>query len=158
MSHAKCRALHTLPALVSLVLAGFTGTVSAALGGDPGSIQLDSIQLRGQLVSTSLLQYERHDITTSSGGTVREYLSPSGKVFAISWHARLPPNLQQLFGAYFEPFRNAMVAQSGPGTHRQVAVVRPDLVVQAVGHVRSFRGIAYVPSLVPAGVDLASLQ
>ena len=155
MSHANHR---VLPVLIMLAMAGFNTPASAGLGGDSSSIRVDSARLRGQLVSTSMLQFERHDITTSAGGTVHEYLSPSGKVFAVTWHAQLPPDLKQLFGMYFEPFRSAMVAQSGPGTHRRVAVVRPDLIVQAFGHVRDFKGMAYVPSLVPAGVDPSSLQ
>jgi hypothetical protein len=158
MSHTNHHAPGALPVLIVLAFASFSIPASAGLGGDAGSIRIDSVRLRGQLVSTSMLQYERHDITTSAGGKVHEYLSPSGKVFAVSWQARLPPDLQQVFGTYFEPFRTAVVAQSGPGTHRQVTVVQPDLVVQAVGRVRDFRGMAYVPSLVPAGVALSSLQ
>jgi hypothetical protein len=37
-------------------------------------------------------------------------------------------------------------------------VAQPDFVAQALGRLRAFRGKAYVPSLVPAGVDVTELQ
>ena len=157
MSASKSRAAGALPALVCLALAGFAAPASAHLGGDYDSVSADSAKFRGQLLSTAMLQYDRHDITTSSGTVIHEYLSRAGKVFAVSWQGPLPPDLRQLFGDYFEPFSSAASAQSRPGGHRQVSIVQPDFVVQASGHLRAFQGKAYVPSLVPAGVSVADL-
>jgi len=158
MSHAKYRALRMLPALATVALMAAQTPALAALGGDAGSVQIDSVRLHGQLISTSMLQYERHDITTAAGGAVHEYLSRSGRVFAVTWQGQMPPDLRQLFGSYFEPLRAAEAAHSRPGAHRQVAIVQPDFVYQASGQLRAFRGRAYVPSLVPVGVDLSALQ
>lgn len=159
MPHANIRAPHASPIPIALALAlmGCSLSAWAGLGGDASSIRADSARFRGQLVRTSLLAYERHDIAIGAGGMVHEYLAPSGKVFAVTWQGQLPPDLVQLFGAYFEPIRSAMAAHSGPGTHRQFFVNQSDLVVRAFGHVRDFRGLAYVPSLVPAGVEVGSL-
>jgi len=129
----------------------------ARLGGDATTIRDDSVRLHGQLISTPMLQYERHDITTSAGGVIHEYQSRSGTVFAVTWQAPLPPDLRQIFGNYFETFRAAEAAQSRPGTHRQAQVLQSDFVFRAAGRMRAFTGRAYVPSLVPAGVDADSL-
>jgi hypothetical protein len=42
--------------------------------------------------------------------------------------------------------------------HRQLNVANPDFVVASSGRLRSFRGVAYVPSLIPTGVSVADLQ
>jgi hypothetical protein len=129
----------------------------AHLGGDAASVDDDSVKLRGQVARAQMLQYDRHDISSGGDAIVHEYLSRSGKVFAVTWQGPVQPNLQQLFGDYFETFRAAAATPGQPGLHRQARLVRPDFVYEAAGHLRSFRGRAYVPSLVPAGVDIASL-
>ena len=158
MSPCVSRVRRVLPAFVSLALTWFASPASARLGGDYASVSDDSAKLKGQLVSTAMLNYDRHDITTSSGSVIHEYLSRAGKVFAVTWQAPLPPDLHQLFGDYFEPFRSAAAAQSRPGGHHQLSIAQSDFVVQASGHLRAFQGKAYVPSLVPPGVTVADLQ
>ncbi len=157
MSPDKNRALLAF-ATAALLLGASSAPAFAALGGDAATVEQDSKLRHSQHIITPMLQFERHDLTSSAGGSVREYVSRSGKVFAVTWNAQLPPDLRQLFGSYFDSYRNAVVAQSAPGMHRQVFVVRPDLVVQAIGRVRAFQGVAYVPSLVPAGFDLSNLK
>jgi len=147
-----------LPALgLATVLTLLQAPAQARLGSDAASINDDNVQLKGQLVRTPMLQYDRHDITNGPDSVVHEYLSRSGKVFAVTWQGPLPPDFRQLFGDYFEPFRAAAAAQMRPGQHRQARFVQPDFVYEAAGRLRTFRGRAYVPSLVPAGVDVATL-
>jgi hypothetical protein len=151
---------HVLRALAaaSLLLSVYSSPAFAVLGGDAASVEQDSTLRHAQHISTAMLVFERHDLTTSAGGSIHEYVSRSGRVFAVTWNAQLPPNLRQLFGSYFGSYHDAVVARSAPGRHRQVSVVRPDLVVQAIGRVRAFQGVAYVPSLVPVGFDLSNLK
>jgi len=158
MSYRISRAARALPGLLPLGLAWIAAPAWASLGGDVGSVGADSVQFKGQLVSSAMLQYDRHDITTNAGTVVHEYLSHAGKVFAVTWQGPRPPDLRQLFGSYFEPFQSAAAAQSRPGMHRQVSVVQADFVVHAVALLRAFQGKAYVPSLVPAGVAVAELK
>jgi hypothetical protein len=158
MSYGFPRLARALPALAALTFAAFIAPASAALGGDEDSVHTDSTRTRGQLLSTAMVQYTRHDITTGPDSAIHEYVSRTGKVFAVTWRGPLPPDLSQLFGSYFDSYRTAVVAQSHPGGHRQVNVAQPDFVVQSVGRLRAFTGKAYVPSLVPAGVDVTELQ
>jgi hypothetical protein len=157
MSYGIPRAARALSALAATSLAVLSGPASAALGGDVASVRADTVQIRGQLVSTEMTAYTQHDITTGPNTIVHEYISRAGKVFAVTWRGPLPPNLPQLFGDYFETYRSAAIAQSHPGNHRHVSIVQPDFVVQALGRLRAFQGTAYVPSLVPAGVNIADL-
>lgn len=158
MSYGFPRLARALPALAALMFAAFIAPAFAALGGDEDSVHTDTTRLRGQMLSTAMIQYTRHDIATGPDSAIHEYLSRSGKVFAVTWKGPLPPDLSQLFGSYFDSYRTAVIAQSHPGGHHQVHVVQPDLVVQSLGRLRAFMGKAYVPSLVPAGVDVTELQ
>jgi hypothetical protein len=158
MSYGFLRRARALPALAALTFAAFIAPASAALGGDEDSVHTDSTRTRGQLLSTAMVQYTRHDITTGPDSAIHEYVSRTGKVFAVTWQGPLPPDLSQLFGSYFDSYRTAVLAQSHAGGHHQVHIVQPDLVVQSLGRLRAFMGKAYVPSLVPAGIDVTELQ
>lgn len=152
------RARRAPPASMALALLFLAAPALAHLGGDSASVTADSVEMKGPIVRTSMVLFDRHDITTASGTLVHEYLSRSGTVFAVSWQGPRPPNLRQLFGSYFENFVGAAAAQSHPGGHRQVSLAQADFVMQAVARLRAFRGRAYVPSLVPAGVAVGELE
>jgi len=131
----------------------------AALGGDVNSVHQDQAQMKGSLKSTHAAAYIVHEIKDPAGTVVKEYVSPAGKVFAISWHGQFIPNMQQLLGTYFEQFSEAAKAQreSGPG-HRPVNIRQPGLVFFNGGHMRSYFGKAYVPEMVPQGVNPDAIQ
>jgi hypothetical protein len=114
--------------------------------------------MHAQLRSTPMQLYNMHEITTPAGALIHEYTTRQGTVFAVSWQAPLPPNLAQLFGNYYKQYQDAAAAHSRPGMHRQLNVANPDFVAASTGRLRSFRGVAYVPSLVPTGVSVADLQ
>jgi hypothetical protein len=131
----------------------------AALGGNANSVAADSNALQGQLHSTPLVQYDVQEITVGTL-VVREYVTRAGQVFAVTWQGPVPPNLRQLLGSYFAEFQSAAAAanRASPGRHRQLSISQPDLVVQSGGQLRDFHGLAYIPSLLPAGVSLSDLQ
>jgi Protein of unknown function (DUF2844) len=149
----------THPAACIVLIFSPVAPALAHLGGATSSVDDDRIRLGGELASSVLQQYAVHVITTASGTVVREYASADDKVFAITWRGPSPPDLRALLGEYFTPYLNdvASTAPARAGSHRQVAVAQSDLVVQAAGHPRSFRGRAYVPSLIPAGVLIDAL-
>jgi hypothetical protein len=146
---------HHLAAALAILL--WQAPVFAALGGDIHSVSADTAMMQGQLQTTPMQQYDLHQITTSGGTVIREYMTRQGKVFAVSWRGPFPPNLQQLFGTYYDRFQGAVAANVTLGTHRTVSVAQPDFVVQALGLMRAYHGKAFVPSLVPAGVSVSAL-
>jgi hypothetical protein len=150
------RRLHGLACLGTLSLC-LCAPARAHLGGDVASVQLDSQVMHAPLRSTATQQYDLHEIASGPNVMVREYVAPSGKVFAVTWQAPVMPNLRQLLGNYFDTYVAAASATPRPGGHRHVAVVRDDLVVYSAGHVRAFHGKAYIPALLPAGVSIADL-
>lgn len=130
----------------------------AHLGGDPSSVESDRQALHAQLRTVATQQYSVHEIDSDSGGEVREYATPQGTVFAVTWRGALPPDLQQLFGTYYQPYQAAATAHPRPGMHRQLQVSVGDLVVQVSARPRSYGGKAYVQSLMPAGLSIADLR
>ena|ERR1700730_7653919 len=131
----------------------------AALGGDVTSVHQDQAQMKGTLKTSKAAAYTVHEIKDSAGTVVKEYVSPAGKVFAITWHGPFIPNMQQFLGTYYEQFASAAKAQreSAPG-HRPVSVRQPGFVFQNGGHMRSYFGKAYDPTMLPQGVTADEIQ
>jgi hypothetical protein len=134
------------------------GPAMAHLGGDTDSVSADRDAMQAQLRSTPMQLYSMHEISTAAGALIHEYTTRQGTVFAVTWQGQLPPDLTQLFGNFYKQYQDAATAQSRPGMHRQLNISNADFVVASTGRLRSFRGKAYVPSLVPAGVSVADLQ
>jgi hypothetical protein len=122
----------------------------AALGDDVSSVDSDLRVLGGERRIISNPGYSLHQITAANGGTVKEFVSPTGKVFGVSWQGNSVPDLQQLLGSYMTEVQTAERKQTV--RRRSVLIQTDDLVFFNVGHLRSFQGHAYVPSLVPSNV------
>jgi hypothetical protein len=144
---------------LGLALAFASPAAHAGLGGSADSVATDNHVLRGQLVSIPEVQYDVQQINAGAD-VVREYVTRSGVVFAVTWSGPTLPDLQTLLGSYFPQFQSAAQAAQlrHPGIHRQLSINGNDLVVDSAGRLRDFHGIAYVPSLVPQGVSIDELQ
>jgi hypothetical protein len=130
---------------------------SASLGGDVTSVQTDQAKMQGSLRTSSNNSYTIHEIQASTGVAVKEYVSPAGKVFAVTWQGPFHPDLRQLLGTYFDQFAQAEQAQRAQ-RHGPVLIQQAGLVVQISGHMRSFWGKAYVPQMLPAGVHAEDIR
>ncbi|HEY0767140.1 MAG TPA: DUF2844 domain-containing protein [Steroidobacteraceae bacterium] len=141
----------------SIVLAATVAAPAfAALGGDGTSVQADLAKLKGGLRLTSTAAFTVHEITTSDGTVVREYVSPSDKVFAVSWRGPFIPDLRQMLGSYYGQY---VQAASAPHTgHRHLAIQQPGLVMQSSGRMRAFFGRAWVPGLLPQNFSVDDIN
>lgn len=135
-------------------------TASAALGGTVASVESDRVHAKGSLTRMVRTQaYELHEIRSAAGTMIREYVSPSGTVFAVAWEGPWMPDMTQVLGAHFGHYQQAMAARARRRRSRGVvAIDDADLVVQMIGHPRSFSGRAYIPSLVPQGVETGAIR
>lgn len=100
--------------------------------------------------------YTIQDVQARGGVMIREYLAADGRVVAVSWNGPVMPNLEQLLSTYFEPYREEL-AKRGP-SRGPVVLRRDNLVVEAGGHMRSFRGRAYLPGLLPADLPIDEIK
>jgi hypothetical protein len=129
----------------------------AALGGDATSVDVDVARMKGQAHATPAAGYTVSTITLPTGTVVSEYISMEGKVFAVKWKGPSVPDLQQTLGSYFAAFQAAGAAPHG-ANHHQLRVQQSDFVMQTGGHMRAWRGIAYVPSLMPPNFSLDDIK
>jgi hypothetical protein len=141
----------------------------AALGDNAASVLADQARMKGTLSSVDNRTYVLHEITMASGAKVREYVTPGGAVFGVAWEGQFPPNLEQLLGPYYQQAQQA-VAQQTTATQTQqdgvpvrrgrgpMAIQTPGLVLYQTGHMRSFHGVAYIPQLVPQGVQASEIR
>jgi hypothetical protein len=131
----------------------------ASLGGDVTSVHLDQAKMQGSLRTSSNNSYTVHEIQASTGVAVKEYASPSGKVFAVTWQGPFHPDLRQLLGTYFDQFSQAEQAQHAQRRgHGPVSIQQAGLVVQISGHMRSFSGRAFVPQMMPVGIHAEDIR
>ena len=110
----------------------------------------DQLQFQAKRTVVETQEYTLHVISLEDGTLIREYVTPAGKVFGVSWSGPRIPDLSQLLGSYAAEFQNAVHAKTG---HRRTAVIHEsDLVVESSGHMRAFYGRAYLNSMLPNGV------
>ena len=148
----------TRPVLCSIVVAlAVTAPAFAALGGDATSVQADLVRMKGALRITSSAGFTVHEITTPYGTVVREYLTPADKVFAVSWHGPVIPDLRQMLGGYYGQYEQAASAPH-LGGHRHLAIEQPGLVVQSSGRMRAFYGRAWAPDLLPQNFSVSAIN
>jgi Protein of unknown function (DUF2844) len=148
-------------ALIGLTLLGLTSLPAlAGLGGDLSSVEADRVGMKAQMrASPPTVGYSVQEMQLPSGTVVNEYISPSGKVFGVSWFGPLKPDLRQTLGSYFQQAVSA--SQQVPhstGARRHFEINQPDLVFESHGHMRAFYGRAYVPSLLPPNVTAADIR
>jgi Protein of unknown function (DUF2844) len=142
--------MKTLFAVVLVLLLGSTPGW-AVLGEYENSVATDQQRMHAQLRETAGQGFSVKQLSSANGHVVREYVSPAGLVFGVSWQSPTMPNLQQLLGSYFGQLQQA--AQSKRQRRGPLVVRTKDFVLVSGGHMRSFHGVAYIPSLLPANVS-----
>jgi hypothetical protein len=146
--------------LLPLMLTIVPSSAFAALGGSVTSVDADRVHVQGALMRIVRNDaFALHEIRSASGTMIREYVNGSGTVFAVVWDGPWLPDLRQVLGEHFDRYQAAMRARQSARTgHGVVAINDGGLVVQMSGHPRAFTGRAYVPALMPAGVQPESLR
>jgi hypothetical protein len=139
---------------VLLILTLGTVPAWAVLGQYESSVSVDQQYLRSADSVQAFQGYKVHQLTTANGTIIREYVSPKGLVFGVAWQARFMPNMQQLLGSYDTKLQSASRTQTQVRHLRGLIVKTDDFVFVSGGHMRSWKGSAYVPSLVPSNVSV----
>ncbi len=158
MKPASAEVIRLLGRLAAAVLASQAAGLPAfaTLGEDVQTVENDRLQMKAQLRTTSVAGYTVHEIRTSTNTVVREYVSASGKVFAVSWEGPLLPDLRQTLGTYFGEY-DSKASEPRVG-RRHLSIEDADLVVHSNGHMRAFYGNAYVRSLLPANFPIDEIK
>jgi hypothetical protein len=130
----------------------------ATLGESVDSVDSDRAILaavRG--ATTAHNDYTVHEIKTEST-VLREYVSPSGIIFAIAWNGLVHPDLTELLGSYAGEYQEALRHTPRKQGRRQHQVKTNRVVVEKWGHIRDLKGRAYAPDLIPPGVSIDAIK
>jgi hypothetical protein len=153
------RTLRSLALGVALVGALAAPRARATLGEPETSVSRDRKALAA--VARGTADHGTHSVheLERGGTTIREYVSPQGIVFAVTWAGLANPDLHTLLGSYAAEYEEA--ARQGGGHakgRRALRVEAAHVVVDRWGHMRDLHGRAYVPDLIPEGVSLDEIR
>jgi hypothetical protein len=149
----------TTSTTVSLgLLLMLTTPALATLGEKATSIAKDRKALSA--VKRGTTAYEKYSVQemASDASTVREYVNADGIVFAVAWNGMSHPNLTSLLGSYANDYSAAKRQQPRKHGQKRSMVQGEKVVVETGGHMRDLRGRAYLPSLLPEGVNLYEIK
>jgi hypothetical protein len=104
--------------------------------------------------------HEAYTVRTvqSETTTVREFVAPSGIVFAVAWNGITQPDLSILLGSYNDDYQSTLNRENRARGRRIRSVRANRVIVEHWGQMRNLSGRAYDPSLVPGGVSLEEIQ
>ncbi|CAM2138509.1 DUF2844 domain-containing protein [Pararobbsia alpina] len=149
----------------ALGLVCWSGYACATLGQSQDSVEADRIRMgavRQSVENNSAVMraavsssYSVQQISLSDDTIVREYVSASGVVFGVAWQGASIPPLRQLLGddVFTKTQAAYQVARAANPGRGPVSLATSDIVFVSGGHPQAFVGNAYVPRLLPAGVD-----
>ena len=114
-----------------------------------------SAQLRAQVRAIAQSGARVEEIRLEPGSVVRVYVSSAGRVFGLAWQSPTLPDLKHLLGSHFAAFQAAAARTQRRGP---LYVHTGTLVVELSGHMRDFRGRAYLTDAIPATLTPAVVR
>ncbi len=133
---------------------------AAALGGRADSIDADAVRLaatrgpaRAAAAAVTAPGLSVQTLRLPDSSTIRQFVGPDGRVYALAWNTRSKPRLDQLLGEHFAPYAQAgrRAMQQRSGVMHGFTVQQGDLVVESNAHLQAHVGRAYLRSLLPDG-------
>jgi len=137
-------------ALFAALLLALTTPSFARLGEPETLIKAEATQLGASLLEERTATHKIVTLDTPAELRIRQWVNAQGRVFAITWAGPVMPDLAQLLGRHYTAFREA--AERGHSTRSAVRLDTPEVVIESAGRMRAFRGRAFCPPMLPAGV------
>lgn len=130
----------------------------AALGEQQGSIDIERMRLHARKAVLNRPGYTVHELRTHEGAQIKQYVTMTGQVFAVTWATQYKPDLSRLLGTHHAPYALAVQEQSRRGgIQRHFKWDQQDVLVQSSAHLNVYSGFALLKPLVPAGFSTAQL-
>jgi hypothetical protein len=146
------------PLSLTFVLVIFSSISFASLGQNMSSIQVDARGIRAKIKKLSSQKLFQVYLMTCEMNEIRQYVDHQGVVFAVTWRGLNHPDLSNLLGDFFKDYSAADAEVSGSRAQSVKRISTEQFVVEKSGHMGALRGKAYLPSSVPAGVRIDSLN
>ena len=137
---------------------GVVQQAQATLGETADSVKSDRKALSAVPHATQVRNgYTIQELKTEAN-VMREYILPSGVVFAIAWNGRSHPDLSSQLGTYAGEYQKALQQTPGQRGKRHLQVKTSKVIVEKWGHMRNLQGRAYAPALIPQGVSVDEIK
>jgi hypothetical protein len=143
---------------LAAVFLAAAGRVQATLGESEDSIDSDKTAIEATGFSTAVHNGYTVRELRSDAVTLREYVTPGGIIFAISWNGQIHPDLTPLLGSYAGEYRRALQQTLREPGSRRLHVQTNRIMVEKWGQMRNLQGRAYIPALIPPGVNLDEIK
>ncbi len=153
MTPAQKSRVYRIILILYLVFTSSSIKVFAALGEHESSTELEQHALKGTKKIILHGKFRVHEITSENNHLIREYISPDGIVFAVTWRGMTQPNLSLLLGSYFQEVNNALSSQPKHQGRAPLSISTDHVIIEKFGHMLDIHGKAYIPSLLPNDVS-----
>lgn len=148
--------------LVAVFLVVNGSSALATLGELEPSIAKDAVQLKATSSAKPIQDKAsgpRYHEIKNSRATVKEYVNDSGRVYAVTWTGNQHPDLEVLFGASYKEFADEQKANRFQNKFARITTTKSkNVIVKLIGYQNNMRGLAYLPALVPPGVNILELE
>lgn len=144
--------------LLFTLLVCFTPIFANATLGEPmASIQKDAGQLKAMQKAATVGEKFSVSEMQADGNTIKQYSNGEGIVFAVTWMGISKPDLKTLFGKYFAEYTEGSNEVPKLAGAKTISFKTSQMVIRRGGRMRDQRGLAFIPSLVPAGINAEDL-
>jgi hypothetical protein len=154
--------LTLLRACTAILFITAGGSVHAQLGSVFGNAATgpglpDSLTAVVHQADNSALRWQ--ETTDANQIRVRQYISSTGLVYAVSWNGPAMPDVSTLLGARFGSYKQgaSTALENANGLHSS-HVDGDDFVVETSVRLRDLTGRAWLPDALPAGVVAADIE
>ena len=130
----------------------------AILGEVVDSVSSDKKVLAANGVTTTVHQGYSVQQVNADAVIMREFIAPSGVIFAIAWRGLSHPDLTLLLGTYTSEYEESLRHVRRQPDRRRLHMETNRIVVEKWGHMRNLQGRAYVPALIPVGVTVDEIR
>ncbi len=130
----------------------------AGLGQPEASVTSDQLHMKSEHRVQDFQAYKVHELANTEGAVVREFVSPEGTVFGITWHGRSTPDMNQLLGNYVNNFETATRDQTHILPRRGITIKTNDFVYTNFCRMGVCSGSAYAPKLLPSNVSVEVMR
>ena len=145
-----------MSSVLLLILAGMPAW--AGLGEPEASVTSDQLRMKSEHRVQDFQSYKVHELANTEGTVVREYVSPEGTVFGITWQGRAMPDMNQLLGNYVNNLQTATRDQTQIRQRRGITVKTSDFIYSNFCRMGICRGSAYSPKLKPGNVSVEVMR
>lgn len=134
------------------------GQRTSATGAVNKSVTVPGQKIQMKAMTSSLGSSYSVKTVTDEVRTMKEFINSDGVVFAVSWDGYGRPDFAENFGTYYADYQLQLKTRNRAMGRNVVSTGDSQFVITNISRGPVMIGLAYVPSLLPAGVAAEDLK